>query len=75
MKLSLLELGIACCSDDIRAGFDACAPGTFPEAIRFDFIWAHPPYWRQKRYTEDPRDLSNAPSLAAFLERWVKQGK
>lgn len=64
------ELGIDCCSDDIRFGFDACDPQTFPEAIHFDFIWAHPPYWRQKKYTNDPRDLSNAPTLAAFLNRY-----
>lgn len=64
------ELGIACCSDDIRLGFDACDPASFPASLRFDFIWAHPPYWRQKKYTDDPRDLSNAPTLGAFLERY-----
>jgi len=64
------ELGIACCSDDIRFGFDACDPGAFPAALRFDFIWVHPPYWRQKRYTDDPRDLSGAPTLDAFLARY-----
>jgi hypothetical protein len=64
------ELNIACCSDDIRQGFDACDPATFPDAVQFDFIWAHPPYWRQKRYTNDPRDLSNAPTLEAFLDRY-----
>jgi hypothetical protein len=63
------ELGIPCVSDDIRFGSDACDPQNFPGALCFDFIWAHPPYWRQKRYTKDPRDLSAAPSLAAFLER------
>ena len=30
----------------------------------------HPPYWRQKLYTDDPRDLSRAPTLEAFLERY-----
>lgn len=64
------ELGIDCCSDDIRTGFDACDPSSFSDSLRFDFIWAHPPYWRQKKYTNDPRDLSNAPTLGAFLERY-----
>jgi SAM-dependent methyltransferase len=64
------ELGIACVSDDIHSGFDACDARTFPDGTRFDFIWAHPPYWRQKRYTDDPRDLSTAPTLDAFLEAY-----
>ncbi len=64
------ELGIACCSDDLRFGFDACDATTLPKDARFDFIWIHPPYWRQKRYTDDPRDLSNAPTIEAFLERY-----
>ena len=25
---------------------------------RFDFMLAHPPYWRMKLYADDPRDLS-----------------
>jgi hypothetical protein len=66
------ELGIACVSDDIRFGSDACDAENSPTAIRFDFIWAHPPYWRQKRYTDDPRDLSAAPTLFTFLERYAR---
>lgn len=62
------ELGIACWSSDLREGFDACDPG-LPENS-FDFAWLHPPYWRQKRYTDDPRDLSRAPTLDAFLARY-----
>ena len=27
----------------------------------------HPPYWRQKAYTSDPRDLSAARTLGEFL--------
>lgn len=65
-----MELGIDCRSDDIRFGADACDPATAPNALQFDFIWAHPPYWRQKVYTDDPRDLSNAPTIDAFLERY-----
>lgn len=64
------ELRIACHSNDIRFGTDATDPDSLPESLRFDFIWAHPPYWRQKRYTDHPRDLSNAPTLEAFLEQY-----
>lgn len=64
------ELKIDCCTDDVRYGFDACDPDTFPDALRLDFIWAHPPYWRQKRYSNDIRNLSNAPTLEAFLCRY-----
>jgi SAM-dependent methyltransferase len=64
------ELNIDCCADDMRFGFDACDAKTFPEGLRFDFIWVHPPYWRQKQYTHDTRDLSNAPTLDAFLVRY-----
>ncbi len=63
------ELGIACDSRDIRDGFDAADPAQIPDE-RFDFVWAHPPYWRQKLYSSDPRDMSRLPTLAAFLERY-----
>ena len=65
------ELAIACLSKDIRHGFDATDPASFqalPEGKKFDFIWAHPPYWRQKHYTGNERDLSRTPTLEAFLE-------
>ncbi len=29
----------------------------------------HPPYWRQKLYANDPRDLSRCPTLDAFCNR------
>jgi SAM-dependent methyltransferase len=61
------DLRIVCVSFDISNGTDACDPATYERFGSFDFIWAHPPYWRQKTYTEDSRDLSNATSLAAFL--------
>ncbi len=64
------ELGVPCLSWDIRQGFDACDPETFTTAGAFDFIWSHPPYWRQKLYTDDPRDLSRAPTLEDFLRRY-----
>jgi hypothetical protein len=62
------ELGIYCWSSDLHQGFDACAPSQFKDA--FAFCWLHPPYWRVKRYSDDPRDLSTAPTLQAFLERY-----
>ena len=57
------ELGIPCMAWDIHQGFDACDPKDFPPAETFDFIWAHPPYWRMKLYADDPRDLSRSPTL------------
>ncbi|HEX5270186.1 MAG TPA: hypothetical protein VFW33_06865, partial [Gemmataceae bacterium] len=64
------ELGIPCISGDIRTKIDACNGAHYPREQQFDFIWSHPPYWRQKLYTNDPRDLSQQPTLAAFLERY-----
>lgn len=64
------ELGIPCLAWDIHRGIDACHPQGFGSGETFDFIWAHPPYWRQKLYADDPRDLSRAPTLEAFLRRY-----
>jgi SAM-dependent methyltransferase len=64
------ELGIPCFSFDIHQGFDACDPHDFPDPDTFDFIWAHPPYWRQKLYADDARDLSRSPTLDHFLRRY-----
>lgn len=66
------ELGIDCVSADIREGFDACDPAFYEGQGTFDFIWLHPPYWRQKLYTGDLRDLSTAPTLDYFLYRYEK---
>ena len=71
------ELAIECVSSDIHHGIDACDPNLFfGEARRFqrrsfDFVWLHPPYWRQKLYANDPRDLSRTPTLETFLERYA----
>ena len=65
------ELGIECTSKDIRFGFDACDPESYRGLPLFDFVWMHPPYWRQKVYTSSPLDLSNAPSLESFLNRYT----
>lgn len=64
------ELGIPCMSWDIHQGFDACSGSGFAAEEMFDFIWAHPPYWRQKLYADDPRDLSRAATLDQFLARY-----
>ena len=53
----------------MHIGFDACDSERFPKEL-FDFIWAHPPYWRQKLYADDPRDLSRSPTLEHFLQRY-----
>jgi DNA modification methylase len=70
------DLGIECWSGDIHDGFDLCDPLHFHGTAKllhsesFDFAWIHPPYWRQKRYADDPRDLSREPTLEAFLARY-----
>jgi SAM-dependent methyltransferase len=64
------ELGIVCQSSDIHQGFDACDPNGLATEDSFDFIWAHPAYWRQKLYADDPRDLSRSPTLDHFLKRY-----
>lgn len=64
------ELAIPCMGWDIHQDFDACNPHSFPKERMFDFIWSHPPYWRQKLYADDPRDLSRAPTLDDFLTRY-----
>lgn len=68
------ELSIDCRSGDIHAGFDA----TNSDAMRSlagdgaDFVWAHPPYWRQKLYASDSRDLSRTRTLDEFLFRYAE---
>ncbi len=64
------ELGIPCMAWDIHQGYDACDPASAPAAESFDFVWAHPAYWRMKLYADDPRDFSRAATLEAFLVRY-----
>lgn len=64
------ELGIACVDGDIHDNFDACDPSGFSRSQCPDLIWAHPPYWRQKLYATNPRDLSRTPTLDEFLRRY-----
>jgi hypothetical protein len=63
------EMGVYCYSSDLHGGVDACDATQFPREC-FEFAWIHPPYWRQKLYTDDARDLSRTPTLAAFLDRY-----
>ena len=63
------EQGISCYSSDLHQDVDACDASQFPREC-FEFAWIHPPYWRQKLYTDDARDLSRAPTLPAFVERY-----
>lgn len=66
------ELFIPCDSRDLKSGFDACDPVNRAEPEQFDFCWIHPPYWRMKLYSDDPRDLSTTPTLDAFLEGYSR---
>jgi len=63
------ELGVYCFSSDLHQNVDACDASQFPRGC-FEFAWIHPPYWRQKLYQGDPRDLSRTPTLADFLDRY-----
>ncbi len=63
------ELRIECRALDIKRGFDAVNPAHYRKLGEFDFIWMHPPYWQMIRYSDDPRCLSNAPTLEEFLSR------
>lgn len=63
------ELGVYCWSSDLRENVDACDPSQFPREC-FEFAWIHPPYWRQKLYCDDPRDLSRTQTLDEFLHRY-----
>lgn len=60
------ELGIENVCLDLKDGFNALEMGFKEE---FDFIFLHPPYWNMIKYSDDPRDLSNAPTYRDFLDR------
>jgi hypothetical protein len=62
-------LGLECWSSDLHQNVDACDARQLPRE-RFEFAWIHLPYWRQKLYCNDPRDLSRTHSLEAFLYRY-----
>ena len=50
-------------------GLRRLRPTEFPRDM-LRFLLAHPPYWRQKLYANDPRDLSRTPTLEHFLDRY-----
>jgi len=64
------ELRIPCTALDLKAGFDATDKNAYQNLGKFDFIWAHPPYWRQKIYSNSPSDLSQCQSLESFLKAY-----
>jgi hypothetical protein len=69
-----LELAIPCISTDLKRGFDATDSDSYSQFSAmpgFDFIWAHPPYWRQKIYSDSSRDMSRAPTLDNFLKSYT----
>jgi hypothetical protein len=63
------ELGIRCVSFDLEDGHDAADPKSVRGRGPFDFIWLHPPYWKLIQYSRDPRCLSQAPTVEAFVLR------
>jgi len=67
--MSARNLASIAWSSDLHQGLDACDATQFPRAC-FEFAWIHPPYWRQKVYSDDSRCLSRAATLEAFLERY-----
>jgi len=63
------ELGIECQHSDLRTGYDATQSEHYSRIKLVDFVWLHPPYWSLIRYSDDPRCLSNAPTLDEFADR------
>jgi len=60
------ELGIKIVSTDIRRGVDV---RDLPfDDNEFDGVVAHPPYWDARKYSNNPRDLSNAKTYEEFLK-------
>lgn len=70
------ELGIECRSSDLFTtrfkSADACDPRFFEGIGTFDFVWLHPPYWRQKIYSNRSTDISTCKTLGDFLFRLRK---
>lgn len=63
------DLGIHCLSFDLSHGLDACEAANYEQLPGVDFVWLHPPYWKLIPYNDDPRCLSQAPTLDAFIEK------
>lgn len=49
---------------DLRNGWDVLT-NHLPDKY-YDLVWYHPPYWDMIRYSDDPRDISNAATLEEF---------
>jgi len=49
---------------DLKKGWDILE-NQMP-ANQFDLVWYHPPYWDIIRYSDNPKDLSNSPTLHDF---------
>jgi len=60
------KLGVSVVSVDILWGVDA-RNLPFRDG-EFDGCVTHPPYWKGVRFSDDPRDLSNARSYEEYLE-------
>lgn len=63
------ELDVGCISFDLTAGLDACDAENYSQLRGVDFVWLHPPYWKLIVYNNDPRCLSQAPTLDAFFAK------
>lgn len=63
------ELGIEYDGFDLRSGFDVLTDELPPK--QYDLIFLHPPYWKMIRYSDDPRDLSNAADFPDFVDRML----
>lgn len=57
------DMDVAYTGFDLRHGHDSLHDEI---GAGYDLIFWHPPYGAMKRYSDDPRDMSGAPSLAAF---------
>lgn len=66
------DLDIACVSYDLKTGFDACDPASWQLGRLFDFVWIHPPYFRQKIYSNSEKCMSQAGSLSSFLSMYQR---
>ncbi len=60
------ELNIENVCLDLRQGFNALKMDFKEE---FDLVFLHPPYWNIIKYSNDPRDLSNAPTYEDYLKK------
>lgn len=73
------KLGMYCKSNDLRdpGGWDA--RGDWPiEDHEFHGVILHPPYFKAKKYSDDPRDIGNIESIDEYIitiTRMIKEAK